>query len=403
VRSRLDEAGLKAIAAAAHGAYRPLGQDGRGLDRLYDESLAGLTQVDASSRTRQVYSEWFEVPLSFALFGIVLDALLGRRWRRSPARSRRALATAPAIAAAAGLVLMAFPLPAHASVQDGAKAYATGHFDDAAKQFEAESVRKPKDARLAFNAGDAAYRAGHYDAADAAFKRAVAAADPKLQQQILYNDGDVLYRLGESKKPEEREATIAQWKAAIKAYDGAIALDAKDADARFNRDFVQRKLDALEQKPKDPAQQKDDKSGSGDKDKKDSQGGDGKDKSAGSTSGRDPKDGASGSKPTPGSSGKSPDQKPADGSNGPGPGQLPKSPAPSPGSPNANESGQSAATPPGEGRAAPGDQKGAQPGTGLSARDARALVSALRGEERRGVTHGTDAGVSTDDSPQKDW
>ena len=35
--------GCKAIAAAAHGAYRPLGSDGRGLDRLYDESLAGLT------------------------------------------------------------------------------------------------------------------------------------------------------------------------------------------------------------------------------------------------------------------------------------------------------------------------------------------------------------------------
>ena len=144
-----------------------------------------------------MYSEWFEVPLALALFGIVLDALLGRRWRRSRRSSRRALATAPAmVAAAAGLLLMTVPTLAHASVEDGAKAYAAGHFDDAAKQFEAESARKPKDARLAFNAGDAAYRAGQYDAADAAFKRAVAAADPKLQQQVLYNEGDVLYRLG---------------------------------------------------------------------------------------------------------------------------------------------------------------------------------------------------------------
>jgi len=336
----------------------------------------------------------------------VLESLHGRRWRRSPARSKRALMTAPApaiVAAAAGIMLMTAPTQAHASVQDGARAYAAGHFDDAAKQFEAESERKPKDARLAFNAGDAAYRAGHYDAADAAFKRAVAAADPKLQQQVLYNEGDVLYRVGESKKPEEREATVAQWKAAIKAYDGAIALDAKDADAKFNRDFVQRKLDALEQKPKDQPQQKDDKSGSGDKAKKDAKGGDGKDKSGGSAGGKDPKDGSSGSKPTPGSSGKGPDQKPADGSNGSGPGQQPKSPAPSPGSLNGHEPGQSTAPPPGEGRAGTRDQKGAQPGGGLSARDARALVGALRGEERRGATHGTDGGVSADDSPQKDW
>ena len=416
VRSRLDETGLQAIAAAAHGAYRPLGPDGRGLDRLYDESLAGLTQVDASSRTRQVYLEWFEIPLALALFGIVFDALLGRRWRRARSRSRRALATAPAlVAAAAGLLLMTVPTQARASVEDGAKAYAAGHFDDAAKQFEAESARKPKDARLAFNAGDAAYRAGHYEAADAAFKRAVAAAEPKLQQHVLYNEGDVLYRLGESKNPEEREETIAQWKAAIKAYDGATALDAKDADARFNRDFVKRKLDALEQKQKDEPKKdeskkdeskKDDKSGSGDKDKKDSKGGEnGKDKSADSKGGNDPKDGSSGSKPTPGSSGAGDQPKPADASNGSAPGQGPK-PSPSAAPPNGRAPGQAAGSPPGEGRdgseGPKTDGKGAQPG-GLSARDARALVGALRGEERRGVTHGTDAGASADDSPRKDW
>jgi Ca-activated chloride channel family protein len=406
VRSRLDEAGLQAISAAAHGAYRPLGPDGRGLDRLYDESLAGLTQVDASSRTRRVYSEWFEVPLALALFGIVFDALLGRRWRRTRSISKRALATAPAmVAAAAGLLLMTVPTQAHASVEDGARAYAAGHFDDAAKQFEAESARKPKDARLAFNAGDAAYRAGHYDAADAAFKRAVAAADPKLQQQVLYNEGDVLYRLGESKKPEEREETILQWKAAIKAYDGAIALEAKDADARFNRDFVKRKLDALEQKQKDESK-KDDKSGSGDKGKKDSKGGEnGKDKSADSKGGNDPKDGSSGSKPTPGGSGADDHPKPGDGSNGSAPGQGPK-PSPSAAPPNGRAPSQAAGTSPGEGRdGSEGHEtngKGASPG-GLSARDARALVGALRGEERRGVTHGTDAGVSVDDSPRKDW
>jgi Ca-activated chloride channel family protein len=407
VRSRLDEADLQAIAAAAHGAYRPLGPDGRGLDRLYDESLAGLTHVDASSRTRRVYSEWFEVPLALALFGMVVDALLGRRWRRpARTRSRRALATAPAmVAAAAGLLLMAGSTEAHASVEDGARAYAAGHFDDAAKQYEAESARRPKDARLAFNAGDAAYRAGQYDAADAAFKRAVAAAEPKLQQQVLYNEGDVLYRLGESKKPEQREETIAQWKAAIKAYDGAIALDAKDADARFNRDFVKRKLDAVEQKQKDESK-KDDKSGSGDKEKTDSKGGEtGKDKSPDSKRGKDPQDGSSGSKPTPGSSGAGDLPKPADASNGSAPGQGPK-PSPSAAPPNGLAPGHAAGSSPGEGRdgseGPKTDGKGAQPG-GLSARDARALLGALRGEERRGLTHGTDAGASADDSPRKDW
>jgi Ca-activated chloride channel family protein len=425
VRSHLDEAGLQAIAAAAHGSYRPLGTDGRGLDRLYDESLAGLTQVDASSRTRRVYSEWFEVPLALALFGLAFDALLGRRWRRAKRSSKawRGRTPVAAATAAALLLILAAPGVARASTESATKAYAAGHFDDAAKQFEAESTRKPKDARLAFNAGDAAYRAGQYETADAAFKRAVATADPKLQQQILYNDGDVLYRLGESKKPEEREETIAQWKAAIAAYDGAIALDAKDEDARFNRDFVKRKLAELEQKDKDEPKKdepkdkskkdeskkdeskKDGKSGggSGDKDSKGASGGaTGKDGKPDSTGTGDPKD-SSGSRPAPGKAGAGNEAQPADGSNGSKHAESGAPPAPAAGEPRAGGSppGQtSQARAGGEGR---GDEgKDAQSGR-LSPRDARALVGALRGDERRGPRHGTDVGEPSDDAPRKDW
>ena len=209
-----------------------------------------MTQHEASSRTRRVYSEWFEAPLALSLFFLVLESFMGRRWRslgKANARTRRMIAPAK-VAAAAGMAFLAAPTSAHASIASAQKAYAAGHFEEAAKDFEAESARDPKDARLAFNAGDAAYRSGHYDAAAAAFKRAVGSADPLLQQRVLYNEGDVLYRLGESKKPEERAETIAQWKAAVQAYDGALALGPKDADARFNRDFVKRRIAALEQK-----------------------------------------------------------------------------------------------------------------------------------------------------------
>jgi Ca-activated chloride channel family protein len=280
VRSHLDEAGLQAIAQATHGAYRPLGADGRGLDRLYDESLAPLTHEVGSSRIRRVYSEWFEIPLGLALLGILFDALLERRWRRFA--TRRWVGTSTAAAAAAFLGL-ASPLEAHASVQSAVKAYAAGHYDDAAKEFDKESTKNPKDARLAYNAGDAAYRARQYEAAETAFRRALTAADPQLQQRVLYNEGDVLYRLGEAQKPEAREETKAQWKEAIKDYDGAIALNPKDADAIYNRDFVQRKLKALEDKQNEEP-------------KKDSSGSKGKDDSKGGGTGEDQNKGASGDK-----------------------------------------------------------------------------------------------------------
>ncbi len=362
VRSHLDEGGLQAIARAAHGAYRPLGADGRGLDRLYDESLAPLTHEVGSSRIRRVYSEWFEIPLGLALFGVLLDALLERRWRRFP-RSRWAGAST----AVAALLIVASPLQAHASLQSAAGAYATGHYDDAAKEFDKESTKNPKDARLAFNAGDAAYRAGQYEAAETAFRRALAAAHPQLQQRVLYNEGDVLYRLGEAQKPEAREERKAQWEEAIKDYEGAIALNPKDADAVYNRDFVRRKLKALEEKQKEEPKKTDAKD-----DKKDSSGSKGTDDAKRGGTGQDQNKGASGDKGgKAGSSGKP--------------------------SPSGNARGQRPQ------EAAGNDGKeGAQPGR-LSARDARALLGSLRGEERKGLGRGTTSGQPTDDSPQKDW
>lgn len=376
VRSHLDETGLKAIAAAAHGSYEPLGLDGRGLDRLYDRSLAGMTHAETSSRTRRVYSELFEIPLGLSLLGLVVHGLLGRRWRRGPIERRRASTAASAVvAAAAGLLLLAAPGTARASVESAAKSYAAGKWDDAAREFEEESARKPKDARLAFDAGDAAYRAGHYEAAQAAFKRALAGADPRLQEQVLYNEGDALYRAGEPQKPEAREQTIASWKAAIAAYEGAMALDPNDGDARFNRDFVKRKLDALEQQQKqepkkdDPKGGNQDRNGSTDEPKDSKAGGGGQD---------------AGSQPQPGENGK---PSVPQGQGGAGPAAPP---------------GTTTGKAPGAGQGSSPDDT-SQPGH-LSARDARSLLGALRGEERRGVSHGTDAGQPPpDDSPRKDW
>ncbi len=434
VRSRLDEAGLGAIAAAAHGTYRPLGQDGKGLDRLYDESLAGLLHVDASSRTHRVYDEWFEIPLALSLLGLVLDALLG--WRRSTTRPRGAGVAAVA-AAVAGLVFMA-PRGAHASVETAANAYAAGRFDDAAREYEAERARHPADPRLAFNAGDAAYRAGQYEAADAAFEQAMAKADPALQERVLYNQGNTHYRMGAALQAGSRDQAIEQWKKAITEYDGALALAPADADARFNRDFVKRKLAELEQqqqaqKPPKDSDPKDKKGGAdkdqkkdgkgGDDPKKDGKGGDdpkkdgngggpGKDQGKGDKGdqGKDQgkgdngdhgKDQGKGDKGGPG------EDQGKDAKGGPGDDQDKGAPPRPGGDPGEAQGAKQAAGKPGDSgdaRGARGSEDGqaAQPGQ-LSAHDARALLRSLRGEERHGVSHGSGTQKPSDDAPGKDW
>jgi Ca-activated chloride channel family protein len=407
VRSHLDESGLQAIAQATHGSYRPLGEDGLGLDHLYDDSLSKLTHTEASSRTHRVYSEAFELPLALALLGVLLDSILGLRWPSLRKSGRRAFRVRSLATAAAALLLVGVPSSAYASVESAAKSYARGHFEEATAEFLRESAKNPADARAAFNAGDSAYRAGHFDVAEAAFKSALRSADPGLQQRVLYNEGDVLYRAGESQKPEARDVTIEKWKAAIQAYDGALALDSKDADARFNREFVERKLKALEEQKKEEPKENDSK--------------DGKNDSTGSGDKGGPKNGGSGADPqSKGSGSGKDDSKPASGQqSASGPGSAGK-PQGGPGSPAAaNGASRAPVSDPRSGHGEPAGSRSpvgttpAPEGHGtqdespqlgrLSARDARALLGALRGDERRGVVHAAAGSAMTNDSKQRDW
>jgi Ca-activated chloride channel family protein len=386
VRSRLDEAGLRAIAEATHGTYRSLGADGRGLDRLYTESLAPLARIEHGAQVRRVYAEWFAIPLALSLFGLVLDSLLGfrpgSRARRARSAETRRVGRSPALGAAAALALIALvPARASASPQSAEKAYAAGHFDDAAKQYETERAKHPKDARLAIDESAAAYRAGHFDRAETALTQALSLSDPKLQQRVFYDLGDARYRLGATTQKDAPTKTIERWKAAIAAYDGALSLAPKDADARFNRDFVKKKLAELEEQQKQQQQKQQQKNqGGADKDQKDSsQGGNGQ---QGKDSNRNPKDQKGN-----GSNQDGKDQKGNDQKTGQKTGQTP------PQTPNGTNPGASSKE----------DQsKFGAAGERISPDDARKLLDSLRGEERQ-VRFGNAKEPHTDDASQKDW
>jgi hypothetical protein len=66
--------------------------------------------------------------------------------------------------------------------------------------------------------------------------------------------GNALYRTGQMTEKSDPKATIEKWTEAVKAYDTALQLRADDADSKFNRDLVNRKLDALRQPPPPPHQ-----------------------------------------------------------------------------------------------------------------------------------------------------
>jgi Ca-activated chloride channel family protein len=220
VRSRLDEATLRQIAAVSHGDYEPFGASGEGLRRLYERDLSTLPRHAIAERRERVWFERFQVPLAMAVAALVLEALLGERRRaRSTGegmrRRGRGRSTTAAAAMAAALVL-----PASVMAQDGPPQI--------------------------YNGGVSAYRAGDFAAAGAGFERALRDGDLRLQARAYYNLGNARFRAGEASLEHDRTATRTAWEAASHAYESALRLSPNDDDAQHNLALVRRRLAGLD-------------------------------------------------------------------------------------------------------------------------------------------------------------
>src|SRR5206468_10861135 len=108
--------------------------------------------------------------------------------------------------------------------------------------------RKSDDPRLHFNAGAAAYRNHQFDDAAKRFNDALNSPDLKLQQQAYYNRGNTLYQIG--KNLPDLPKQIETWEKSLKDYQSALKLNPQDADAKFNYEFVKRKIEEAKQEQK---------------------------------------------------------------------------------------------------------------------------------------------------------
>jgi Ca-activated chloride channel family protein len=251
VKSRLDEAALKAIAAATGGIYAPLGAQGEGVEAIFKTVFGSIATHDLAVRLRKIYIERYQWPLAASL-GMLLGSLLIGTRRRVGARQPAARGVAAASSLA---LLMTLPFPTARSASVSAEdAYKKGDFTAAEQAYAAAAQRNPKEPVLQFNTGAAAYRAGQFAQAAQAFEQSISRApssDPKrlaVQEDAYYNLGNALYRTGQKTEQTDPQETLHKWGQAVKAYETALQLRADDADSKYNRDLVKRKIDALQQK-----------------------------------------------------------------------------------------------------------------------------------------------------------
>jgi Ca-activated chloride channel family protein len=273
VKSRLDESMLKAIAEATGGLYAPLGAEGQGLAAIYKQALAPLAKHDLASREERVYTERYQWPLSLALALLLGSLVVGTR-RRAARPIQQAIA--PGAVALMAMVLLLAQRPAHASAASAEEAYRRGDFTAAERDYAAAAQHDAKPV-LQFNTGAAAYKAGEFSRAAEAFQASISgsqSADAKRlaeQEDAYYNLGNTLYRTGQKTERTTPDQTLQNWTQAVKAYDAALQLRADDADSKFNRDFVNRKLEELKKQQQQQQQQQQNQSKSNSQDKQQQQ------------------------------------------------------------------------------------------------------------------------------------
>ena len=348
VKSRLDEAALKAIAAATGGIYAPLGAQGEGLETIFKAVFGSVGKHDLAVRRRKIYIERYQWPLAAAVGLLFASLLIGTRRRRG---ARGAAGAAGAAAGAAPVLLLFAIMPI-----GGAHAAGTSPTNDEEK-------------------GAAAYRSGRFPQAAQAFEQSIGRAPSSdaqrlaVQEDAYYNLGNALYRSGQMTEKSDRGTTIEKWTEAVKAYETALQLRADDADSKYNRDLVQRKIDALRQPPPPPQNQS---SGKGQAPPPPQNQGSGKGRAPPSPQGKPPPQGG----PPPNGN------PPPGGAHG-----IP--PPPSAGTPPA--------APPGESQ-----QQGQPPPGQMSSEDARELLDSEKSDEKHPLAV-PNARQSADEAPEKPY
>jgi Ca-activated chloride channel family protein len=97
-----------------------------------------------------------------------------------------------------------------------------------------------------------AYRSNDFAEASQLFENATSSTDRALQQRALYNLGNADFRLGQSQPKQAQQL----WQRALKSYESTLALDPNDPDAKFNHEFVKKKLEELKKQQQQQQQQK---------------------------------------------------------------------------------------------------------------------------------------------------
>ncbi len=151
------------------------------------------------------------------------------------------------------LLCIAWTDSLRSQVVEGNRLFSEGKFSDAVESYGQALVDHPDSPVLNFNMGTAHYKASKYTQALSSFSRVQASPedsdrDAGRTARTAYNMGNTQYKLGAQAEGQNPRTALAAYTDALAAYRRALGTDPTDQDAKFNYEFVAKRIEALQEK-----------------------------------------------------------------------------------------------------------------------------------------------------------
>ncbi len=157
-------------------------------------------------------------------------------------------------------------------IREGNQLYLDGNYDGALDEYVNAQIDSPKIPQLDFNIADVQYKRGKYSEAAQLFEKVIKSDASVMKAKSSFNMGNTMYRQGKMKE------ALECYKKTVDCINETIStaeeLDALKNDAKYNYEFVDKKM--KEQQQKQQNQDQKDKQQKEDQDKKDKQSGENK-------------------------------------------------------------------------------------------------------------------------------
>lgn len=141
------------------------------------------------------------------------------------------------------------------SVKRGNTLYEQGKYEASLENYKEALKKDQESAIINFDAGTALFKTGNYKQSIEHLQKALLSDDDSLKEKAYYNLGNAYYKWGIAQEDDDMETALASLEEALDHYEGALKVDEKDRDAKYNYEFVQKELKRLKEKQQQQQQQ----------------------------------------------------------------------------------------------------------------------------------------------------